>query len=191
MSSDLSQKLADAANITVRKYKSALSKKTPKVVMPGGIPHDASKYLSAAYKARNQVSIFNKPEEQLLHPEPGMHYAWAEFHVGGGRPREGAQKTEAMIRKGHYIPVEPKEMRPDSDIAYSKGVTGKRVEVYDVMLVKVTPQAWEELYEIREAMGVANVTRHFDKFYGDVEGQGGEAEVEASVEKKAQTPLFT
>ena len=80
--------------------------------MPGGFAHDASKYLSQAYKARNQASIFNEPEKQLKHPEPGMHYAWAEFHVGGGRPREGALHTEAMIRKGQYIPVEPEEMKP-------------------------------------------------------------------------------
>jgi hypothetical protein len=182
----ISEVLAAEANKTVRAYKTALSAKSgPKVIMPGGIAHDASKYLAQVYKFRNATSIFNKPEDHIEHPEPGFHYAWAEFHIGGGRPREGAMRTEAFIRKGHFIPVEPNEMKSDSEIPYSKGVTKKRVEMYDVMLVKVPPKAWTELYEVREALGVLNVTRHFEKFYNEVGGQGGEAEIDARVE-----PLF-
>jgi hypothetical protein len=182
----ISEVLAAEANKTVRAYKQALSEKSgPKVIMPGGIAHDASKYLGALYKFRNATSIFNKPEDSIEHPEPGYHYAWAEFHIGGGRPREGALRTEAFIRKGHYIPVEPNEMKADTEIPYSKGVTKKRVEMYDVMLVKIPPRAWEELYDIREALGVQSVTRHFEKFYNDSAAQGAEADIEANVE-----PLF-
>ncbi len=181
----ISETLATEANKTIRAQKVALSTKGPKVIMPGGIAHDAAKYLSQVYKFRDATSIFNRPENHIEHPEPGYHFAWAEFHIGGGRPREGALRTEAFIRKGHYVPVEPSEMKHDSDIPYSKGVTKKRVEMYDVMLVKIPPRAWEELYGIREALGVRNVTRHFEQFYDQVGGQGGEAEVEAKVE-----PLF-
>ncbi len=179
----LSEQLAAAANKTVREYKNALTKKGPKVIMPGGIAHDAAKYLAQVYKFRNATSIFNAPEEHIEHPEPGYHYAWAEFHIGGGRPREGALRTEAFIRKGHYIPVEPKELAHDTSIPYDKGPTGKRVQMYDVMLVKISPKAWEELYGVREALGVLNVTRHFEQFYDSVETQGGEAEISADVEK--------
>jgi hypothetical protein len=183
MSSSLSETLAATANKTVRAYKESLTKRGPKVIMPGGVAHDASKYLSQVYKFRNATSIFNKPEDHIEHPEPGMHYIWAEFHIGGGRPREGALRTEAFIRKGHYIAVEPNEMKSDTSMAYSKGVTKKRVEMYDVMLCKVPPRAWQELYEVREALGVLNVTRHFEQFYDQVDAQGGAAEIDANVEK--------
>jgi len=185
MSSSLSETLSAAANKTVRAYKESLTKRGPKVIMPGGVAHDASKYLSQVYKFRNATSIFNKPEDHLEHPEPGFHYAWAEFHIGGGRPREGALRTEAFLRKGHYIAVEPNEMKSDTSMAYSKGVTKKRVEMYDVMLVKIPPRAYEELYTVREALGVLNVTRHFEQFHNQVDAQGGEADIEATVE-----PLF-
>jgi len=182
----ISEVLAAEANKTLRSYKDALGKKNgPKVIMPGGIPHDATKYLSQVYKFRNATSIFNKPEEHIEHPEPGFHYAWAEFHIGGGRPREGALRTEAFIRKGQYIPVEPSEMKSDTDIPYSKGVTKKRVEMYDVMLVKIPPKAWEEMYDVREAMSVYNLTRHFDQFYDQTGKQGAEADIDVNLE-----PMF-
>lgn len=182
--SDMSEQLAAAANSTVRQYKSALAKRGPKVVMPGGIAHDASPYLAQVYKFKEVASIFNAPEKHLKHPDPGYHYAWAEFHVGGSRPREGAMRTEAFLRKGHYIAVLPTEMLETSDIPYSKGVTGKRVEMYDVMLVKVPPKAWEELYEVREALGVSNVTRHFERFYEEAGSAGAtDVGVEAEVTK--------
>src|ERR1035438_9304974 len=156
----ISETLAAAANKTIRAQKAALAGGGPKVIMPGGIAHDASKYLSQVYKFRNATSIFNKPEDHLEHPEPGYHYAWAEFHIGGGRPREGALRTEAFIRKGHYIPVEPNEMKADTEVPYSKGVTKKRVEMYDVMLVKIPPKAWEELYRSEEHTSELQSLRH-------------------------------
>lgn len=184
MSRDLAEKLANAANQTVRKQKAALSKRGPKVIMPGGFAHDATPYLSQMYKTRNATTVFNEPETQLKDPKPGWHYAWAEFHIGGGRPREGAMRTEAFIRKGHYVVIEPEEMKPDCEIPFSKGVTKKRVEVYDVMLVGIPPKAWEELYGVREAMGVMNVTRHFDQFQADVESAGAtDVGVEATTEQ--------
>jgi hypothetical protein len=180
---EMSEKLAAAANSTVRKYKSALSKRGPKVVMPGGYAHDATPYIAQTYKFRNATSIFNEPEKNLKNPKPGYHYAWAEFHSGGGRAREGSLRTEAMIRSGRYEVVSPSEMKEDTDVPFSKGVTGKRVEMYDVMLVAIPPRAWDELYSIREALGVTQVARHFEQFQDNVEQQGGEAEIEARVEK--------
>src|SRR5271169_2592819 len=100
MPADLSEQLAKTANETIRAYKKGLAKKGPKVVMPGGLAHEAAKYLSQAYKFRNATAIFNNPESEMNDPKPGYHYAWAEFHIGGGRPREGALRTEAMIRSG-------------------------------------------------------------------------------------------
>jgi hypothetical protein len=77
----------------------------------------------------------------LEHPEPGMHYIMGRIsHWWGSPKREGALRTEAFIRKGHYIAVEPNEMKSDTSMAYSKGVTKKRVEMYDVMLVKIPPK---------------------------------------------------
>jgi hypothetical protein len=182
----ISETLASEANKMIRAQKAALLAKTgPKVIMPGGIAHDANKYLAQVYKFRNATSIFNAPEDHIEHPEPGYHYVWAEFHIGGGRPREGALRSEAFIRKGHYIPVKPKEMKSDSDIPYTKGITKERVEMWDVMLCKVPPKAWEELYAVREAMGVLNVTRHFEQFYDQAGSQGAEAEIDARVE-----PMF-
>lgn len=180
---DMSEQLAAAANATVRKYKSALSKRGPKVVMPGGIAHDATPYIAQTYKFRNATSIFNEPEAHLKNPKPGYHYAWAEFHVGSGRPREGAARTEALIRSQRYEVVTPAEMKEDSDIPFHKGVSGKRVEMYDVMLVAISPKAWDELYKVREALGVTQVTRHFEQFQDSVDREGGEAEIEARVEK--------
>ena len=178
----ISEVLAGEASKTVRTYKAALAKEGPKIIMPGGIAHDASKYLAQAYKFRNATTVFNKPEEHLEHPEPGYHYVWAEFHIGGGRPREGALRTEAFIRKGHYIPVEPSEIKSDSAMPYTKGITKKRVEMYDVMLCKVPPQAWEELYTIRESLGVNNLTRHFEQFYNQMNAQGAEADIDTKLE---------
>ena len=181
---DISEQLAAAANSTVRKYKSALTKRGPKVIMPGGIAHDATPYISQTYKFRNATSIFNEPEKHMKNPKPGYHYAWAEFHSGGGRSREGALRTEALIRAGRYEAVTPSEMKEDSDIPFSKGVTGKRVEMYDVMLVAIPPKAWDEMYTIREALGVTQVTRHFERFQDDMARAGGEdVEVNASVDK--------
>ena len=182
MPDNISEVLAEAANKTVRSYKKSLTGDYPKVIMPGGVAHNATQYLSQVYKFRNATSIFSKPEDHIEDPEPGYHYAWAEFHVGGGRPREGALRTEAFIRKGVYIAVEPQEMKVDSEIPFSKGVTKKRVEMYDVMLVKIPPKAWSEMYSVREAMGVHAVTRHFDGFYNGVAAQGAVADVEANIE---------
>jgi hypothetical protein len=36
---------------------------------------------------------------------------------------------------------------------------------------------------VREALGVLNVTRHFEQFYDQVDAQGGAAEIDANVEK--------
>jgi len=179
----MEEQLASGANAAVRKYKEGVSKPGAKVIMPGGHAQDAGKYLATAYKFRDATHVFNDPERYLIHPKPGHHYAWAEFHIGGGRPREGAMRTEAMVRKEYYRPVEPSEIRKDADLPYSTGTTKKRVEIYDVMLVEITPEAWERLYELREALSVMALTRHFETAYNTMSSEGAEFDVDASVGK--------
>lgn len=183
-----------AATQTMRRQRAASKASGPKAVGPGGIVVDTTQYLEMLHAAEDQVSIlsdFDKhPEKYLKSPTPGFRYLWIPLPAPN-YPAVNASHAQAMgrVSSGRYIEVYADELLPDSELPYTAGKTtpvsptheGTRntVLVYDLKLVKVSPNSYRDLFQIREAMGFARISSDTEKFYEQMDSQGAFGEITA------------
>jgi hypothetical protein len=107
---------------------------------------------------RNPNGHLDEPEKLIAHPEPGYRYAW---------PKADDDGTKGKLRDGHYIKVTLDELDPHTGfaIATHKGTSGgKDIRWYGHVLVKIPPEAYEELYEFPVEQSKTRMQRETEAF---------------------------
>ena len=184
----IGQTVTELASASMRRFKQESRLRGPRVVMPGGRIQDATPYLENLDRTTKQSTTFAEIDE---HPE---RYFKPEFLKLGWRYiwiKKGDGESEAKVRQGAYREVKQEELLDDTDlpfVANSNIIAGKThtsvrstVEIYDVKLCAVSPEAWDRLYTVREAMGVAKIASNTEQYYEGIEAAGGTgAEIEVT-----------
>jgi hypothetical protein len=174
MGSIADQLATNLASETMRNYKRESATPGPKVIMPGGGLQSIAPYLSGLYKMQDNQFIYSEPYKELsaewIADHPGWEYifALADDKLLGGR-----------IRQGMYEYVPESALKEDSGLPYQTFKTAKGVDsiqVGDLVLVCCSPQVYERLFKIKEALGVRQLAGNFEKFDNDVSSTGGEPE---------------
>jgi hypothetical protein len=121
------------------------------------------------------------PERYLKDVRPGFRYLWVAIKD---------EFAKSRIQSGRYIEVLTEELLDNVDLAYVEGPLikkaistthkgpGRGVFHYDLQLCCCSPETWNALYGIREAMGMKAVSSGLDKFYAQMEAEGAVGEFE-------------
>lgn len=189
-SSQVNEAVTAAATAAMRRFRADRKMQGPQVIMPGGRVHSAVPYLQNAYRTQKQATTFSdidvNPDKYLKDHKPGYRYVWI--------PKDPKRDPDAHARvaSGRYREVTSDRMKPDSDLPFVPGTptiagkthTGARntVEIYDLLLCEVSPKNWEELFAVREAMGVAKIASNTEQFYANMESEGAVGSVEISTD---------
>ena len=137
---------------------------------------------------RNQYAIFTDNDalmKVLKNPEPGYHYHWA-------RHPQYEPSTGLRVAMGLYKYVQPNEIKGDAFAIFAnhKGTSGNMVCFGTLVLVKESPEAWQETHVAPQVEGFARMARQEESFQSDVEEESkGRAQgtVERVFEKDEQS----
>jgi hypothetical protein len=165
----------DAAQSVMHRYRQGARAPGVKVVMPGGLIHDATPYLESKMKMGRHATAYADVDKWLT-PEweadhPGYQYAW---------PRFTDPFLQSRLRDHSYVYVPATALRDGCPIPYTETVGTKgeeAIQITDTVCVAVSPEAWDRLFRSKEAMGVAAVVGNAEAFYAGVDQEGGQAEM--------------
>ena len=79
--------------------------------------------------------------------------------------------AQARIAGGQYQAVPKDAISKTSGIPFSTHTTpsgDKLVQIYDVALVCMAPEVWEELFDSKTEMAAREVAGNYEKFYDQV-----------------------
>jgi hypothetical protein len=146
------------------------------VVLPGGITRNLYDVVDAEFIPGNHRSIFQEPEDYLKAPEPGFHYVWAASKD---------EQTFANVRAGYYEPVDLDEIRDDTAVPISTHKIGSTeyVAIRDLILMKVSPRAWRQLYKAREDQAIMRTARNqgLSQLSSNLQQFGGQVQADSAV----------
>jgi len=181
---------SDALTKVLQSHSKELRSVAPKFSVNGRF-YDATPYLASRYRTTGHSSLFAITEnnehkhftEEWLADHPGYHYAWVQ--ISDKATEKQATQAKSALRRHQYRFVPETAMSKDTDLPYSTHQSPQGdewVQVYDVALVCMAPQVFDELFRAKEAMGIAAVADNLDGFYAGVESEGGVGSHEHSVQ---------
>ena len=163
--------IAEALNAAVRRQKASERSlaQVPIAVGPGGKMVDATPYLRNLHKAEAHASVYGQvdehPERYIKDHKPGWRYIWIDTTD---------KIAMSRVRSRRYEEVLLIELVEDTDLPFTEGPLLKRLNVthkgtdlgvylYDLQLVRCSPESFDALFKIRESMGMARIASGVDK----------------------------
>jgi len=151
---------ADAAESSLAALKAAKEVSTATggyTVGPFGRLIPNSQFASQTFSFRNPDTFLHDPVTMIKSPEPGWHYAW---------PLMDDPQTQARLRGGvyHYVDVKECDEHTMAKVTTQKGTTGDKVLWYKHVLVKISPQAWNDQYEAPAAFSQTRLSNEIEAF---------------------------
>jgi hypothetical protein len=150
-----------------------------RVALPNGKFMALEDLVDVSARPGDNTQIFSQTEKFLKHPSPGCAYAWVNC--------KKSDEIMGKVRSKMYRIVTVDEFRDDMDapISTHKMAGQECVQVKDVVLVEVQPQAVKELYKWREAVAIQKTVRNdaFNFLNNQLRSQTG-GRVQAEVEVK-------
>ena len=172
------EKVAETQALAVRK-----AKKTD-VWLPNATKMDARPFVSMKTRmSRKANDLFTNEEttkQMIKDPEPGYHYHWA-------RNPQYDSMTGMRVAQGLYQYVTPAEIKKEALAIFNnhKGASGAMIGIGTLVLVKQSPEAWQETHVLPQVEAIAELARIEEGFMGDVEEQS-QGRAQGTVEREQE-----
>lgn len=172
-----------AAETEAAAEKQMIAAKTAKkhdVWLPNATPMDARPFVEMKTRmSRRRNDLLTNEDTikaMLKNPEPGYRYHWA-------RNPQYEPTTGMRVAQGLYQYVLPSEIKSNAAAMFSnhKGATGNMVGFGTLVLVKESPEAWQETHVLPQLEAIAELARLEEGFMGDIE-EHSEGRAQGTVE---------